>query len=433
MLPRTFSRASTVCGTILLTLSGGSAWGQWFNPCCAPVRPICPIPVAPQPFYQTVPVTELRRVPVIEYTKVPVTEYQTVQVQEEVKVPTVEYRDVKQVVQRPVYETKYVEQPYTEYRQVVETKTAQIPTMQYQTVTEHITRQRDYGRWTTQYHQRPMMSACDYDNRPDLFGAINRLGYNARMAFTPTVQTERVYVPNVVAEAIPIQRQVAVQGSRSVDYQVSRLVPQTTTRKVAVNEVKYVSEEITTKQAVTVMKPKTVTVMKTMPVTVMRDRPVTVMKEQAVTVMRTVPAGAAYAFSPTPVGTQTALQPVPDPIAARPKTEPKKSIPVRPAKPAGKPDDPFGGETIQESEPKKLSDPASMRLPSRDESRREVPTLADAEDVTTEVRAKPIFIAAPASSLRIGQWVARKNTTPRTDVADKEPDISVAETNPTRR
>jgi hypothetical protein len=305
--------------------------------------------------------------------------------------------------------------------------------MQYQTVTEHVTRQRDCGRWVTQYHQRPKMSACDYDNRPDLFGSINRLGYNARMAFTPSVQTERVYVPNVVAEAIPIQRQVAVQGSRSVNYKVSRLVPQTTTRKVAVNEVKYVSEEITTKQAVTVMKPKTVTVMKTMPVTVMRDRPVTVMKEQSVTVLRTVPTGSAYAFGPTPVGTQTALQPVPDPIATLPKTEPKKTIPVRPAKPAAKPDDPFGSETIQESEPKKLSDPASMRLPGRDESRREVPALAKAEDVATEVRAKPVFIAAPASSLRIGQWVARKSTLPRNDVADRETAISIAETDTARR
>lgn len=425
MLSRIIFRASTVCGSVLLALSGGPAFGQWFNPCCAPVPPICPVPVAPA--YHTVPVTELRKIPTVEYTQVPVTEYQMAQVQEEINVPTVEYRDVKQVVQRPVVETKYVEQPYTEYRQVIENKTAEIATLQYQTVTENLTRQRDYGRWITQYHQRPMLHPCEYDNRPDLLGAINRMGYNIRMAFTPSVQTERVYVPNVVAETIPIHRQVAVPGTKTVSYQVSKLVPQTSTRRVAFNEVKYVSEEITVKQAITVMKPRTVTVMKTLPVTVMRQRPVTVMREQPVTVLRTVPAGSAFAFGPTSTETKTALQPVPEPIAIRPKNEPKKPTPVRPAQPTGKPD-PFvdpENEGIERSR--------SMRLPGRDESTRGVPTLAETEAVPTEVRAKPVFIAAPASSLRIGQWVARKSTPPRSDVAEREPEISVADMDSSRR
>jgi hypothetical protein len=425
MLSRIVFRASTVCGSVLLALSGGSASGQWFNPCCAPVPPVCPVPAAP--IYQTVPVTELRRVPTVEYTQVPVTEYQTAQVQEEIHVPTVEYRDVKQVVQRPVVETKYVEQPYTEYRQVIESKTAEVPTVQYQAVTENFTRQRDYGRWITQYHQRPMMHPCEYDNRPDLLGAINRMGYSMRMAFTPTVQTERVYVPNVVVENIPVQRQVAVPGTKTVSYQVSRLVPQTSTRRVAVNEVKYVSEEITVKQAVTVMKPKTVTVMKTLPVTVMRQRPVTVMKDQPVTVLRTLPAGTAYALGPTSTETKTALQPVPEPIAINPKSDAKKPTPARPAKPAAK-NDPFGDESIDKSEEKR-----SMRLPARGEKSGRVPTLAEADPPATEVREKPVFVAAPASTLKIGQWVARKSPTNRTDVAESEPAISIADLDSSRR
>lgn len=431
MLSRIIFRASTVCGSVLLALSGGSAFGQWFNPCCAPVPPICPVPVAPM--YQTVPVTELRKVPTVEYTQVPITEYQTAQVQEEINVPTIEYRDVKQIVQRPVVETKYMEQPYTEYRQVIENKTAEIPTIQYQTVTEHLTRQRDCGRWITQYHPRPMLTPCEYDNRPDLLGAVNRLGYSVRMAFTPTVHAERLYVPNIVAESIPIQRQVAVVGKQTVNYHVSKLVPQTATRRVAVNEVKIVAEEITTKQAVTVMKPKLVTVMKTLPVTVMRQRPVTVMKDQPVTVLRTMPTGSAFAFGPTPAETKTALNPVPDPIAIRPKNESKKPVPTtKPAQPSGKAD-PFGEGSSEKSEPKRLSDPASMRVPVRDESKREVPTLAAAEEVTTEIREKPVFVPAPASTLRIGQWVARKSTPARSDVAERESVISIADMDGPRR
>jgi hypothetical protein len=425
MLSRLIFRAPTVCGSVLLALTGGPAFGQWFNPCCAPVPPICPVPVAPM--YQTVPVTEMRKIPTVEYTQVPVTEYQTAQVQEEINVPTIEYRDVKQVVQRPVVETKYVEQPYTEYRQVIENKTAEIPTMQYQTVTENFTRQRDCGRWITQYHQRPMMTPCEYDNRPDLLGAINRMGYGVRMVFTPSLQTERVYVPNVVAETIPIHRQVAVPGTKTVNYQVSRLVPQTATRRVAVNEVKYVSEEITVKQAVTVMKPKTVTVMKTLPVTVMRQRPVTVLKDQPVTVLRTLPAGSALALSPTPVETKTAQRPVPDPIAINPKSDAKKPTPVRPANPATK-KDPFGDESIDKS-----GQGRSIRLPGRDDTKGRVPTLAEADDAPTEIRQKPVFVAAPDSSLRIGQWVARKSTPTRTDMAEREPEISIADMDSSRR
>ena len=165
-----------------------------------------------------------------------------------------EYRECRQTVQRPVVETNYVDQPVTEYRQVVENKTAEVPTCTYQNVTEMRTVQRDCGHWVTQCYQRPQMTPCQYDNRPDLFGFINRTGYSLRMAFTPQSWSERVYVPNVVAQQVPVTRQVAVRGTQTISYQVAKVVPICTTRKVAVNTVRMVSQEIVTQRPVTVFK-----------------------------------------------------------------------------------------------------------------------------------------------------------------------------------
>jgi hypothetical protein len=202
---------------LALASSGSTAFGQ-----CLPCNPFCCPPVRVAACYQTVPVTEMR--------------------------------ECRQMVQRPKIETKIIEQPVTEYRQVVETKTAEVPTCTYQNVTEMRSVQRDCGRWVTQTVCRPQMTPCQYDNRPDLFGFINRTGYSMRMAFTPQTWNERVYVPNVVTTQVPVTRQVAVRGTQTVNYQVSRMVPVTTTRKICINTVRMVSEEIVTRRPVTVFK-----------------------------------------------------------------------------------------------------------------------------------------------------------------------------------
>jgi hypothetical protein len=202
---------------LALAFSGSTAFGQ-----CLPCNPFCCPPVRVAACYQTVPVTEMR--------------------------------ECRQTVQRPKIETKIVEQPVTEYRQVVETKSAEVPTCTYQNVTEMRSVQRDCGGWVTQTHCRPQMTPCQYDNRPDLFGFINRTGFAVRMAFTPQQWNERVYVPNVVTTQVPVTRQVAVRGTQTVNYQVARMVPVTTTRKVAINTVRMVSEEIVTRQPVVVFK-----------------------------------------------------------------------------------------------------------------------------------------------------------------------------------
>ena len=205
-----------------------------FDTCCA--RPAC-APVACAPAPQPI------AIPQVSYRQVPVTEY----------------RAVKQTVQRPVIETAMVDQPVTEYRTVYENQTAQVPTVQYQNVTEYRTVQRDCGRWVSQQVCRPQVSPCEYDNRPDLFGYINRKFYTARMAVTPKVYTQRQYVPNVQTVQVPYTRQVAIPGTKQVAYQTAKLVPYTTTRKVAVNQVRMVAQEVDVQQPVTVMKTVPVT------------------------------------------------------------------------------------------------------------------------------------------------------------------------------
>jgi len=170
------------------------------------------------------------------------------------QVPVTEMREVKQTVMKPVQETKYVDQQVTTMVPVQEVRTVQVPTVSYQTVTENHTRMRDCGRWMTNYQCRPKMSPCQYDNRPGLFGWLNRSAYQTRMAFTPNMIAQRQYVPNMVAETIPVSRQVAVRGVQEQKVTVMRMEPRTETRKVAVTETRYEAVVQTIKQPVTVMK-----------------------------------------------------------------------------------------------------------------------------------------------------------------------------------
>ncbi len=197
-------------------------------------------------------------------------------------VPVTEYRQVTRTVRRPVIETKYVDQPVTEYRPVTEVKTVQMPTVNYQTVTSYQTVQQPAGQWVTRFHQIPRVTPCQYDNRPDLFGLINRTAFAIRQAFTPTVVASREYVGGMITQQIPITKTVAVQGTKQVSYNVTRMVAHTSTRKVAVNSVRYVSQQVA--------------------------------MLQPVTVMRSIPVGTrtVYSYSPyNTVGTQTVLLPTP--------------------------------------------------------------------------------------------------------------------------
>ncbi len=230
----------------LLTLLGSDVHAQFLpgSGSCYCIRPVT------QTYYQTIPVTE--------------------------------YRQVTQTVRRPVIETKYVDQQVTDYRPVTEVKTVQVPTVNYQTVTNYQTVQQPAGQWVTRFHQIPRITPCQYDNRPDLFGLINRTAFTIRQAFTPTVVASREYVGSMVTQQIPVTRTVAVQGTRQVSYNVTRMVAHTSTRKVAVNSVRYVTQQVA--------------------------------MLQPVTVMRNIPVGTRTVFSYSPysaAATQTVLLPVP--------------------------------------------------------------------------------------------------------------------------
>jgi len=255
-MSRIVPRLIAVWGAVVLVSAGSQVYAQFglfgrgYDPCA------CAQPVV-QPTYQTVPVTE--------------------------------YQQVKQTVRRPVVETKYVEQPVTEYVPVTEQKTAEIPQVTYQNVTEYQTVQRDRGQWVQQIQCKNQMSPCQYDPRPGMAGWFNRTGYNIRQAFTPRVRVSNRWQSNIVAEAVPVTRQVAVRTTRKVTYNVTRMVPKQTTRRVAVNTVRYVDEEVTA------MRP--------------------------VTVMRQVPIGSRVAYTyGLPGASQTVLAPSPDPISQRSRT-----------------------------------------------------------------------------------------------------------------
>jgi hypothetical protein len=219
-----------------------------------------------------------------------------------------------------------------------------------------------------------MMHPCEYDNRPNIFGFLNRTGYSVRMAFTPRVWTERIYVPNVVTQEVPVTRQVAVRGTQTVNYQVARTVPITTTRKVAVNTVKMVAQEIVT--------------------------------QRPVTVFRTVPMGSSLAFgvpaaAPT---TTTALQPTPssEATAILPKNRDKGPSPERTAKrpdPLDNNDD--EGDTFDRSgsgDSKKKSSQNSIKVP-----------VSTDEEISPAAASEEAEIAARADR-PVGRWVARKKT-----------------------
>ncbi len=245
----------------LLAIPTGETYAQLFSPApsCYCIRPVT------QTYYQSIPVTE--------------------------------YRQVTTTVRRPVIETSYVDQQVTEYRPVTEVKTVQVPTVSYQTVTSYQTVQQPTGQWITRFQQVPRITPCQYDNRPDLFGLINRTAFSIRQAFTPSVIASREYVGSMITQQIPVTRTVAVQGTRQVSYNVTRMVAQTSTRKVAVNSVRYVEQQVA--------------------------------MLQPVTVIRNIPVGTRTAFSYSPYAapaTQTVLLPIPTvaPNASRSATKPRQ-------------------------------------------------------------------------------------------------------------
>jgi len=213
------------------------------------------------------------------------------------QVAVTEYQQVKQKVKRPVTEVEYIEQPVTTYRPVVETRTRDVPVTTYQDVTECRTVTKNCGYWQTNWYRNPKVTPCEYDPSPGPMGWLNRTAYRVRSAFTPNMVARRQYVPQTVAEQVPVTRRVAMQTVQKQQYQVTRYEPVQSTRKVAVNRIKWVEDEVVA------MKP--VTVVKNVPVTR--------------TAWTWAPVGTTMAVAPS--ATQLSLAPTADPISTAKKPD----------------------------------------------------------------------------------------------------------------
>ncbi len=290
-------------------------------------------------------------------------------------VPVTEYRQVKQTVQRPVVETKYVDQAVTEYVPVTEARTAQVPTVSYQNVTECRVVQHNASYWQTRYEAVPRYTPCEYDNRPGLFGWLNRTGYEVRSAFRPRTVARREYVPNMITRAVPVSRQVAVRGTRQVTYNVTKMVPRTTTRKVAVNTVRYVNEEV--------------------------------VAMQPVTVMRTVPTGTSTAYMYSPYGAiapQTVLGPVPDPVSRSADADSDDDD-----RSASNDPNPFDNTNYRSNSDDSRVNGALLSVP-KEEKEETSPAIPEGYRVAYSSRdaAKAVNIASNAPSIvRVSGWRAR--------------------------
>jgi hypothetical protein len=265
--------ALSIAAGAAMVASASTASAQWFpsfNCGCAP-----PQPIVQQQCMTRVPVTQ--------------------QVMQQVAVT--EYQQVKQKVKRPVTEVEYIEQPVTTYRPVVETLTRDVPVTTYQDVTECRTVTKNCGYWQTNWYRNPKVTPCEYDPTPGPIGWLNRTGYRVRSAFTPNMIATRQYVPQTVAEQVPVTRRVSMQTVQKQEYQVTRYVPEQTTRKVAVNRIKWVEDEVIA------MKP--VTVVKNVPVTR--------------TAWTWAPVGTTMAVAPS--ATQLSLAPTADPISSAKKPD----------------------------------------------------------------------------------------------------------------
>lgn len=228
--------------TRMLLLTMACSWNAtahaqlfpWLNPCqpCgpAPMAYAAPAPVAMAPA-QTASLDCPCLKPVTE------TVYRDVE--------QVDYRTVEKTVKRPKVVTVMEDREVTTYQQVTEQRTANVPSYIDQTVTEMRPVTVNQSYWQTHHQPVQKCTPCQFDPRPGLVGELNRLGYAMRNTITPNYVTRREFVPNVVTTQVPVQRTVRVPTERQVTYNVARMVPVTTTQKVAVQKTVWEDETVT--------------------------------------------------------------------------------------------------------------------------------------------------------------------------------------------
>lgn len=214
----------TAAAIVVTALGQFPAQAQFYNSGCSSCAASAPAPVTVQA--SCTPIQPVQQ-----------TCYQTV--------PITTYRRERQTVKEPYYKTSYVDREVTVMEPVTTQRTVEVPTVNYQTVTENRVVQRDLGRWQTNYQPIQKCAPCQVDPRPGMIGWLNRTGYSFRSAFIPNYRTSRTYVPRMVACNVPVQRQVAVRGSKKVVVNETRMVARRTTQKVEVRKLAYREKEVT--------------------------------------------------------------------------------------------------------------------------------------------------------------------------------------------
>lgn len=284
------SLAAIVCGW------SAAAQAQYFgaDPCACPQ----PIAAIPAPIVTGAVISS----PIVHTAAAvnPCPCLQPVTTMEERTVQTVQHVPVQKTVKVAKLQTVMEDRDVVTYQRVIEPRTVSVPSYDYQTVTEcrPMTINRSY--WQTTWQPVPKMPSHHYDPRSTPLGALNRIGYEIRSAFTPNYIPYRQFVPNVIAYNQPVQRTVAVPTTRQVTYNVARLVPVTQKAQVAVQKV--VWED----QTVTVMEPTTVT--RTVQVPTTRMAYVNPFGGSTATAAAPTPAKSADASKGNANGTRTSDQ-----------------------------------------------------------------------------------------------------------------------------
>lgn len=341
------SVAAALCGW------STSASAQYFGDPCNCSQPIAAVAA---PIVACAPMVAVNPCPT----------YQPVTTMEERQVQTVQMVPTQKTVKVAEYKTVMEPRQFVQYQTVNEPRTANIQEMSYQTVQEcrPVTVNRSY--WQTSMQPVPKMASCQYDPRPGMLGAMNRFGWDMRMAFTPNYIPRRQFVPNVVAYNQPVQRVVAVPTTRQVTYNVAKLVPTTVTQEVPVQKLVYRDE------VVTVMEPTTTTRTVQVPVTRMA-------------LMDPYGGGTASAAVPTPA------------TSAAAGSETRTSE---------------GGKGT----PRLQSAPGDL-MPLRYPTIQSQPTNAEPQPTPADADEGPVAKSVP-SAIRVAGWQTSRNKVPATPAVD---------------
>lgn len=206
-------------------------------------------------------------------------------------------REERYQVAKPVYETSEREEHYTVRREVLETAERDEVSTVMEPVTTYTTNYVDQGHMEENQvcHPGPIRNRLRWDWGRCVVDPATGCSHYERAGFywTPvqgpaTVEVQRVWRPNVVAQQVPQTTLVARQITRKVPIQTVRYVDEPMVRKVPVQTCRIVYEEQVRKVPITVQKQVVERIENKVPVQVCRMVEEEVVRKVPVTTYRTV-------------------------------------------------------------------------------------------------------------------------------------------------